>query len=123
MEQRFPRTRADGSFCIIAKFEITHETASISERVASWLSKWVEAHQVWTRKWEGAGESEKEQLYYFDDFSAPPYIFKLRDNQIYIRIDCKPGAKWWKDWSARIFIDLSREFPELKRLPGLEDCE
>jgi hypothetical protein len=121
MMHRFPRKRLDGSFTILAKFPIIDDSSQLRAQVTLWLSEWVANHQDWIRSWQVGGDVKEEHLYYADDFKGPPYVVNSIRDQICIRFDCKSGAKWWKDWLARMVNDLAQKFPEIGRPSVIED--
>ncbi len=120
---RFPKRRPDGSFCIEVSIPIsTNEPEGFLGRVQDWFTQWVEANQIWTRKWEPTGRIE--ELSYLQEFKREPQVISCDSTELKIRLEGQPSAKWWKDWMVtRILADLKAAFAEIKGVGHVRDCE
>lgn len=107
MTRRFPQRRADGSFDML--IEIGMPPSFSLPELETWLARWTEARGVWERRWESAGKTELEVLRYADDFAAPPTL-EPHDGGAVIRCRVRPDAKSWRDWGARLYEDLQRDY-------------
>ena len=119
----FPKRLADGSFCIVVSIPVsTNEPDAFLRRVQDWFSQWVEANQIWTRKWEPTGRIE--ELSYLLEFNGKPKVISCDSTELKIRLEGQPSAKWWKDWMViRILADLKAAFTEIKGVGHVRDCE
>jgi hypothetical protein len=119
---RFPRRNADGSFCVEVFIAVeTNEPESLSQRVASWGTAWVNDNQIWTRNWIPSGQ---EVLNYSDEFKREPYPVSCTSTELKIRLEGQPAAKWWKDWMVlRILSDLKSAFAEFRDVIAVRNCE
>lgn len=118
MPKKFPKTRIDGTFCVVAKFIIPYEAKELRVQIDNWCKQWVAEHKEW--------HFFDKTLNYFDDFKSPPYVSKTEDNELWLRFDGTSGTYWWRDWFARLLSDLGRTFPELRptsKTPIVENCE
>lgn len=121
--QRFPRIRADGSFCIIVRYTLRSNHAHLRDHINGWLNQWVDTHQTWTRTWQGGEESVIQYLSYFDDFRIVPQVTSSPDDELWITFEGQAGSRFWKDWVAYITTDLTRAFPEVDPSVRFVDCD
>lgn len=119
MTIRFPKRRADGSFDLLVRLRMAPTTSLL----ATWLPTWAERNGTWERHWESSGKVETEVLRFADDFSSPP-TFEVRDDgTIAIRFRVRPTSKMWKDWSAKVYDDLRKEYGNDVQLAGMESID
>src|ERR1041385_7896579 len=108
---KFPKRRADGSFCIEISIPLSTsvDAEKLRQQVQNWADRWVETNAIWKRNWL----SENDELRYDEEFKGPPTAIVSAPNELGIRLECKPSAKWWKDWMVyRLLTDLRRVFTE-----------
>ena len=120
---RFPKRRIDGSFCVEVTFPVvTTNCEELLWRVKTWATEWIKANQVWTRKWEPGGQ--EEELYYDQEFKSGPQPISCILNELKIRLEGQPSAKWWRDWLvSRIIHDLKEAFTEIQSGGDVKNCE
>ena len=118
---KFPKRQADGSFCIEVSIPVsTDNPEELQRRVQSWSTQWVEANQTWKRNWL----SQDEELHYEAEFKREPQIIYSNSNELKIRLEGQPSAKWWKDWVVyRILKELKGAFPEIQDVGHVRDCD
>ncbi len=117
--------RADGTFCMVVKFETTQNAANLRDQLTEWCNQWVAENKQWHRVWMSGDPpvvSEEQHLDYFEIFASPPYVAKAENNQLWLRLD-GVYSYWWRDWGARIVISLIRAFPELGEYKLLFSCD
>jgi hypothetical protein len=120
---RFPKRHADGSFCIEVSLPVsTNDPQGFLERVQDWFTQWVEANQIWIRKWEPT--ERIEELSYAQEFKREPQVISCNSTELKLRLDVQPSARWWKDWMVtRILADFKAAFAEIKGVGHIGDCE
>lgn len=120
---RFPKKRADGSFCIEVSIPVsTDDPEGLLRSVQDWLSQWAKANQIWIRTWQPTGRIE--ELFYGQEFKGAPQPISCDSSELKIRLEGQPSAKWWKDWMvSRILADLKAAFSEIRAIGHLRDCE
>ena len=124
MPRKFPKTREDGTFCVVAKFTTTQNAANLRDQVTEWCKQWIaENNDVSGEPVVVTKDSIKEPRDYFRAFTSLPYVIKAEDNQLWLRFDGVSGSYWWKDWLVRITVSLTNAFPELEREGNFENCD
>ncbi|MEO8607154.1 MAG: hypothetical protein ABI690_04700 [Chloroflexota bacterium] len=116
--------RADGTFCVIAKFKTAEEAAALHDPVTDWCKQWVANHQHWQRTAEEINIDKNGPWDYFAIFHGPPYVIKAEDRELWVRLDARVYSYWWRDWFAPMMVGLKSAFPTLKADGKLSfDCD
>jgi hypothetical protein len=86
--------------------------------VDAWLRQWRDDNRYWV--WPpGSGGG---RLDYFDEFAELPSV-RAGADVLYLRLECRSGAKWWRDWLVlRILKDLLVTFTDLTQVNHIGDC-
>jgi hypothetical protein len=115
MPRKFPKTREDGTFCVVARFTITQNAANLRDQINDWCKRWIEENNDTSGEPGVVGEGIlKEPMDFFNAFTRSPYVIEAEDNQMWLRFDRVLGSYWWRDWLARILVALQRAYPELQ---------
>jgi len=117
--------RDNGTFCVFIKFETRHNAVKLEKPIADWSKEWVAQNKHWHRVWMTGDPpivSEEQDLEYFEIFTNPPYVIKADDTQLWLRLD-GVYSYWWRDWGARIVVDLIRAFPALGKYELSFNCD
>jgi hypothetical protein len=119
---KFPKRRADGSFCVEVMLRVdAKETDVVASRVNSWLDEWVESNRYWK---VSHPESSDGLLDYFRDFTGPPSCFTPEPGFLCLRLEGRPETKQaWKDWLVlRLLKDLGQAFHEIRAVGKIQTC-
>lgn len=105
---RFPAFRSDDTFGVYV-----HLDAPLvpSANVESWLEEWVANNEEWFG-WSEIFQSDS--LCLSDSFFRSPHLVLSDNERLIIRLDGKAGARFWKDWYARLVTELIARFPEIE---------
>ena len=117
MEIKFPKKRADGSFCVEIALRVdTDDAEGLVARITSWLEEWTQKNRYWN--WF------EEKLDFLNDFTGPPTCAKRSPESLVVRVEGTPQfTKWWKDWIGfRLLKDLQKQFPEITAVQDVENC-
>jgi hypothetical protein len=89
---KFPRRRADGSFCLeVILSVVTQNERLLAQRIQQWwTSEWGPENEVWTRYWSSG---LKEELAYRDEFSRLPQIVSCKDTELRFRLEGRGSAE------------------------------
>jgi hypothetical protein len=115
MKRKFPPTREDGSFCVIAKFETHQDAEDLRDEITKWCKAWVTEQNVESYKHARIDEDGKEwqPFDYFYAYSSPPSVYRAEGTQLWLRFEGMPNSYWWRDWLARMGVSLTQAFPVL----------
>jgi hypothetical protein len=127
---RFPKQKADGSFCIEVSCSVNTERCNdLARNIQHWWDAvWVPANDVWLRIWKTGPDlaiERPETLRYWEHFLAPPEVISCDQSALRFRLlGNNARDKLWKDWLAsRIVPDLKTNFPEVGELLRIVNCE
>jgi hypothetical protein len=122
--REFPKLRPDGSFCIEVRLRVsTDQLELLASRVTEWFDGWVRQNRYWkmpTIRKEGKGMAVFD---YFDDFARPPSCAASPPDSVVLRLEGRPGGKWWRGWLAsRIVKELRVAFKEIGKIEKAVNC-
>jgi hypothetical protein len=109
------------TFCIEVSIPVSiNNPEDLCRRVKSWFTQWTEANQVWQRNWL----SDNEALWYEQEFKDAPQVISCNWNELTIRLEGQPSAKWWKDSLVnRILKEIETDFAEILGVGHIKDCD
>jgi hypothetical protein len=121
MAPKFPKLKADGSFCVEVTLHLhAHASEDLGRRVGAWFAEWVLVNRHWS--WSPAKE-RNGIVDYFDEFQAAPQVTASEARLLRFSVHGRPGAKWWKDLLVlRLLKDLSSSFREIESVAKIRDC-
>jgi hypothetical protein len=106
--------RADGTFCVVAKFKTSEDASSLREPVTEYCEQWVVENRHWKRTDSEINIEKNGPWDYFAIFFGAPYVIKAEDHQLWLRLDARLYSYWWRDWFASMMGNLVRAFPVLQ---------
>ena len=77
--------------------------------VESWLAAWLAKNAEWF-----VGQSElmqSDRLYLADSFLRPPRVVHSELSDLAVRLDIASEARFWRDWYAKLVLEMRAEFP------------
>jgi hypothetical protein len=119
MPVKFPKRRADGSFCVQISLQTdAPDPAQLANRINSWFCEWAQANRYWHTKFSNVSPD------FFDQFIEAPSCIVSGDGFLYLRIEGKADAKkWWKDWMIlRIMPAVREAFKEITGFEKISNC-
>jgi len=130
MPAKFPKIRADGSFCVEVTVSVrSNDEIGLGERVQQWWKDvWVPDRGLWqvvSRTGPQLREVEVETQAYTEVFSAAPHVVFCKDSQLKFRLEGRRLSRVWRDWLVlRILPDLREQFPEIQEGVGrVHNCD
>tara|TARA_R110002096_G_scaffold44524_1_gene119675 strand:- start:45102 stop:46316 length:1215 start_codon:yes stop_codon:yes gene_type:complete len=105
-KRKFPRLREDGTSSV----EVLLESNGVERSdVESWLAAWLAKNAEWF-----VGQSElmqSDRLYLADSFLRPPRVVHSELSDLAVRLDIASEARFWRDWYAKLVLEMRAEFP------------
>jgi len=115
-ERRFPKVAADGSFIIRVIF--ASSPGEPTENVQDWLAAYIGDDS----EWHASGPSRPFASY----FSAPPKAELGTAGELTLLlhgVSDEAEKRFWKDWYARLCLDLLKRFPEAGEVARVENAQ
>jgi hypothetical protein len=110
----FPKTAADGSFAVRARFGVC--TPDLVASVQYWLRGWLATNL----EWEFFGETHR----YSEYFKSEPEVKLNPCGEFLVLFNgISDDRRMWKDWMARILKEIQDRFPQIGELKDVRNAD